>query len=239
MIKMTAIGFLNGVDPVEADRWYFRYHSKECVRFFGPWLRRYESYRALATPAEAGPWGVRGGRLTELWYDSPESFVEAKPFERPYTPASFTRVTQALPSLATIVPAMPTEDFLGKEPTPEGGPVLRWVWIFRYPRGVDQAEGEKWFLETHAQEIGNQEGLLRFVSHQAVDPPLMPGPFQYPRVCELWYEDLDAWRKAVIEDPPDYTPPPWGDGEPFLEIGSTLVGYKPDVDFLRDDPVVP
>ncbi len=34
MIKQAAIGFLNGVDSMEADRCYFRFHSKECVRFF-------------------------------------------------------------------------------------------------------------------------------------------------------------------------------------------------------------
>lgn len=28
------------------DVWYFRRHAPECVRFFRPWLRRYETYRA-------------------------------------------------------------------------------------------------------------------------------------------------------------------------------------------------
>ncbi len=31
------------------DVWYFRHHAPECVRFFGPWLRRYETYRAMPT----------------------------------------------------------------------------------------------------------------------------------------------------------------------------------------------
>src|SRR5262245_63420936 len=35
------------------DIWYFRHHAPECVRFFGPWLRRYETYRASQVPAEA------------------------------------------------------------------------------------------------------------------------------------------------------------------------------------------
>ena len=33
------------------DIWYFRHHAPECVRFFGPWLRRYETYRIKQVPA--------------------------------------------------------------------------------------------------------------------------------------------------------------------------------------------
>lgn len=153
MIKQAAIGFLNGVDSMEADRWHFRFHSKECVRFFGPWLRRYESYRALEPPPEAEPFGVRRGRMTELWYDSVESFVEAKPFNRPFTPGSFTRAAEDPPAAAALVPTMPTEDFLGKEPTPEERSILRWVCLFRYPEGVSVEDGEKWYLGVQSQEV--------------------------------------------------------------------------------------
>lgn len=236
MIKMTAIGFLNGVERSEADRWYFRYHSKECVRYFGPWLRRYESYRAFEPPSAAGPWRPLGGRLTELWWESVESFQESKPFSWPFTPQAFSRASRAPQGSGVVVPAMPTEDFLGKYPAPEKRPILRWVWVFRYPEGVDVAEGEKWYLDVHAQETCRQEGLLRFVSHRAVEPLLLPGSI---RVSELWYEDMDSWRKATVESPPDYTPPPWSKEAPFLDLQSTFVGYKPDVDFLKDNPAIP
>jgi len=236
MIKMTAIGFLNGVAPTEADRWYFRYHSKECIRFFGPWLRRYESYRAYPFLREAEPWHPLGGRLTELWWDSVESFQESMPFSWPFTPSAFTKASNAPQGSGVVVPAMPTEDFLGKNPLPEAQTILRWVWAFGYPEGVDEAEGEKWYLETHAKETCRQEGLLRFVSHRAVEPPILPGKI---RISELWYEDMDAWYKAVVESPPDYTPPPWSKTAPFLDMQSTFVGYKPDVDFLKDSPFIP
>jgi len=36
MIKHVFVGFLNGADEILGERWYFRYHSKEVVRFFGP-----------------------------------------------------------------------------------------------------------------------------------------------------------------------------------------------------------
>ena len=237
MIKHIAIGFLNGVDPIEADRWYFRYHSKECVRFFGPWLRRYESYRAYAPPPEAERYGARGGRLTELWYDSVESFTEAKPFDRPFSRASFTRAVEAPPAVSTFVPAMPTEDFLGKEPTPEESPIMRWVCIFKYPEGVSVEEGERWYLEVHSQEVKQQDGLLKYVSHRALEP--FPRPTPWLRVSELWYENFDAWRKANIDSPPKYTKPPWSKEEPFVDVASTFVRYKPDVDFLKDNPMIP
>lgn len=237
MIKQTAIGFLDGVDPIEADRWYFRHHSKECVRFFGPWLRRYESYRAYEPPPEAERFGVRRGRLTELWYDSVESFVEAKPFNRPFSRASFTRVVKAPPAAGALVPAMPTEDFLGKEPTPEERPILRWVCLFKYPEGVPVEEGEKWYLEIHSREVAQQPGLLKYVSHRALTDSPMPSPWL--RVSELWYEDFDAWRKANIDSPPRYTAPSWADNEPFVDIGSTFAAYKPDVDYLKDNPLIP
>ncbi|HUV44578.1 MAG TPA: hypothetical protein VMW13_07095 [Dehalococcoidales bacterium] len=238
MIKQVAIGFLDGVDPIEADRWYFRYHYKECLRFFGPWLRRYESYRAQEPPPEAERFGVRRGRLTELWYDSIESFIEAKPFSWPFTRSSFTRVSNnAQPAAGAMVPAMPTEDFLGKAPTPEERPILRWVCVFRYPEGVSLEDGEKWYLDVHSREVAQQPGLLKYVSHSALKDSPMPSP--WVRVSELWYEDFDAWRKANIDSPPGFTSPPWADSEPFVELASTFVRYKPDVDFLKDNPLIP
>jgi hypothetical protein len=237
MIKQVAIGFLDGVNPIEADRWYFRYHSKECIRFFGPWLRRYESYRAYDPPADAKRFGVRSGRLTELWYDSVESFVEAKPFGWPFTRPSFIRFVEAPPAAGAIVPAMPTEDFLGRAPTPEERPILRWVCVFKYPEGVSVDEGEKWYVHTHSREVAQQPGLLKYVSHRAIEKAPMPSPWL--RVSELWYEDFDTWRKAVIDSSPRYTKPPWGKGEPFVDMASTFVGCKPDVDFLKDNPLIP
>ena len=43
MIRQIVSRFLHGHDPIMAERWYYRYHCKEVVRAFGPWLRRYET----------------------------------------------------------------------------------------------------------------------------------------------------------------------------------------------------
>jgi hypothetical protein len=59
------------------------------------------------------------------------------------------------------------------------------------------------------------------------------------RVNEYWYKDFAAWRKAVIESPPNYTAPSWGGSYPFVTMGSTFIGYYPDVDFLKGGYTIP
>jgi hypothetical protein len=64
-------------------------------------------------------------------------------------------------------------------------------------------------------------------------------PKSWVRVNEYWYKDFDAWRKAVIDSPPKYTAPSWGGEYPFVEMGSTFIGYMPDIDFLKGNYIVP
>jgi len=237
MIKHVFI-FEPTVNMIEFDRWYFRFHGKEVPRFNGPWLRRYETYRAYHAPLAADRFNVKRGRYTELWYDNVEAFKEADPNRKPYTAPSFGWDGTGLRAgYITMVPARPTEDFLGKEPTPEERPILRWIIMFKYPDDVPLEKGEKWYLETFSQETKEQPGLLRFISYRTVPEPPIPTPWH--RLSELWYEDFTAWQNAVVDSPIRYTPPPWRKEEPFVDMVSTFVGYKPDVDFLRDNPVIP
>jgi hypothetical protein len=238
MIKHVFVGFLHAVNEIDAMRWYLRFHSKEVVRFVEPWLRRYETYKTYPPPAEAKKFGATGGFMAELWYTSPEEFTEAGANGKPYTWAPFFRNVPpgGITAGVTIVPARPTDDFLGKEPSPEEKHILRWIRMFKYPEGVSITDGEKWYLQTYAGEAKQQAGLMRFVSYRVDKPPIQT---PWHRVEELWYEDFDAWRKAVIESPPKYTPPPWRKEEPFVDMVSNFVGYKPAYDFLRDNPIVP
>ncbi len=235
MIKHVFIGFLASLNEIDAARYYYRYHSKEVPRFFGPWLRRYETYKAYPPPAEAARYGAVAGFYTELWYDKVEDFIEAKPNSRPYTPPPGGWAGAVGP--VTIVPAMPTEDFLGKEPAPEDKHILRWVRMLRFPRGVSPQDGENWYLGTYTQQVKQQPGLLRYAGWKVLDKPPFPTPWH--RIEELWYEDFGAWQKANISSPPAYTAPPWRNDEPFVDMGSCFVKYKPDVDFLKDSPLIP
>ncbi len=216
------------------DRWYYRIHNKEYVRKFGPWLRRYENYRAYDPPPEAGRFGAVGGRVVELWYDSAETLKESRSLFAALTGAPFPVIRPA----DVIVPAVPTEDFLGKEPTPEEKAPLRWLCVLRYPDGVSPEDGEKWYLKVYSEEAKKQPGLLKYVSYRTIQ--LTPDPKPWHRVSELWYDDFAAWRKAVVESPPKYTPPRWSKKGPFVDMVSIFVRPKPVTDFLRDtNPLLP
>ncbi len=114
---------------------------------------------------------------------------------------------------------------------------MRWFCLFRYPEGVSPEEGERWYLDTHSQEVKEQPGLLKYVSHRALENPLFSGVWH--RMSELWYENMDAWRRAVVDSPPRYTPPPWNSEYPFVHLVSVFVRNTPDVDFLKDNPIIP
>jgi hypothetical protein len=61
----------------------------------------------------------------------------------------------------------------------------------------------------------------------------MPKMTHWVRVCEYWYNDFAAWRKAVLESPPKYTAPSWGGKYPFVQMVSTFLPYSPDIDFMK------
>ena len=88
-----------------------------------------------------------------------------------------------------------------------------------------------------SREVKEHPGLLRYVSHRALENPLFSGVWH--RMSELWYENMDAWRRAAVDSPPRYTPPPWNGEYPFVHLVSVFVRNKPDVDFLKDDPIIP
>ena len=69
----------------------------------------------------------------------------------------------------------------------------------RYPEGVSVQEGEDWYVNVHAKEVINQPDLKRYFSFSVIEPKV--GPFV--RVSELWCENANAWRLAILEAPPD------------------------------------
>jgi hypothetical protein len=138
------------------------------------------------------------------------------------------------PIARCVVPARPTDDFLGSQLTLEDKTILRWLIMLKYPWGVPVEEGEKWYLNVHAKEVMEQPGLTRFVSHRALETP---PPWR--RVSEQWYENFDGWRKSVIDSPPKYTRPAWAKYdeypflEPYVDFVSTFILERPE-NFLRD-----
>ena len=254
MIKEAVIGLLSQApNRTVADRYYLRLHGPDVVRISGPWLRGYISFRAYDPPPEAVErFGAQGGRYTELWFTSMEEWLERPDLYAATMPPEDwqskgqPRGRQAL----TMVPGIPTEQFVSEPIDPEKTTILRWLCAIRYPDGVPLKEAEKWYVDVHARETMQQPGLLRYVSFRSVHekgtpnggPPkgeAPPDTIRWVRVSELWYQNFAAWRQAVIESPPKYTPPPWGGEYPFVDMVSNFVDLKPDVDFLRGNYFIP
>jgi hypothetical protein len=276
MVKEVVFGlFLDAPSEEAADDFYINHHAPETIRVSGPWLRWYVMYRPYDPPQEAVEgFGAVKGRYAELWFSSKEEYLSRPSHGAWSLPSWETDRNRKMPKgaeYATMLPALPTEEFYDPDPNPAQTPVIRWITAIRYPEGVSEEEGETWFLDVHAKETLKQPGLLKFVSYKTLErggvgkvpegggmlqmpegggmPRMSEGAMPMPegmdpkgggmkswvRVNEYWYTDFDAWRKAVIESPPEYTAPSWGGEYPFVEMGSTFIKYMPDVDFLRDE----
>jgi len=244
MLKEVAIGvFDNAPSQAEADWFYMRYHGPEITRLSGPWMTRYQLWLPYELPEEAvALFGAVRGRYAELWYRE-DDYID-RPELSGITQPPFRNSTKKSGQTNVMVPANPTDVFYDSDPHPEKTSILRWVTLIRYPENVSVEEGERWFLEVYAKEAVKQPGLLKFVSHKAVSfenvnvagtgmPDGLPAMKSWVRLCEYWYTDFDAWRKAVLESPPDYTVPSWGGSYPFVDMASTFIPYYPDVDFLK------
>ena len=251
MIKEVAIGVGTEAPSEEMNDWfYMRYHGPDIRRNTGPWMTRYWIWVPYDPPEEAVKlFGAVKGRSAELWYRE-EDYIE-RPDLRGATGPPWWKEGQIDEGQKTVVMAYanPTEEFYDSDPHPEKTTILRWVTIIAYPKGVSEEEGEKWFLETHAKEAVKQPGLLKFVSHRVWENPEGPESIMLPegmdlsqipespswiRVCEYWYKDFDAWRKAVLESPPEYTAPYWGGEYPFVDIASTFLPYYHEIDLLNN-----
>jgi len=238
----------------ELERWLYKEHAAETMSQLAPILSRYVTYRALPAYAGVEHYGYYNWRMTEHWWqESPfkkgqmghgSALAEQWPpnynkaVGLPEGEAARTQVWKAKAPAFIFVPPRPTEDFKGHDLKLTDGNILRWVTIFKYPEGVSREEGDYWYINVHAREVAQQPGLKRFFSFHAVEPSSMVGPFV--RVSELWYENGSAWRRAVIEEPPKYTPPPWANYNkyPFLkpdeDFVSTFLLERPECDFLND-----
>jgi hypothetical protein len=220
------------VSNEQFDAWYAAVHSQECLRYFGPWLKRYEAYNAHVMPPDARRPDAYKGRYMELWYDNVEAWKEAAPLAHTYSSPPWGPMNSPQkPSASLIVPAVPTDNFLGKpEPPPSGGPYFRFLFAMKYPEGVSVEDGEKWYLTYHSQEAKLFPGLLRYVSYRVV--PNSPVKSGWVRLGEMWYKDYDSWKKALAN--PKYTAPPWAaQGKPWLDVVQIFTSTKPDFDYLK------
>lgn len=233
------------------ERWFRRSHVPE-VLVQCPWTSRYLLYRPVPAPEEARDAGLYTYRIHENWAPS----MAARRGKRGLLAMTPEPVPNQIKADIIHVPAEPTEDFLGGDWPLDAHPILRWVIAYRYPAGHEQA-ADDFFLNTQAKEIMQMPGLIRFFSHRAVAfegsaLPITTGDNDaegsakkqnllrhWNRLSELWFECGDDWRKALIENPPAFTKPPWATADrfPFLAPGAdfihTFLLEVPDCDFTK------
>jgi hypothetical protein len=242
------------------ERWLYRDQARQFISRVGAWQVRHHSYRAVPPPPdmyrEVERFGYYNWRVSERWFHSIEdranlailnetfppgySEIVGQPGKGPrYQPKEWEgRAEGPHPPASFTIPARPTEDFLGRELTLEEKTILRWFIVFKYPKGVPEEEGEKWYLNVHAKEVMQQPGLTRFFSHRSVETD--QGRLSlWNRVSEQWYENFDGWRKSVIDSPPKYTRPAWAKYdeypflEPYVDFVSSFILERPDYS-MRD-----
>lgn len=236
------------MDHVAAmERWYWRDHAPEINRRFAPWLVRHDSWLPVDAPADARLFGHSNWRVTEGWWrEMPEPGARGN--------LAFT-VPPVWPYVATgFFAAQPTEDFVGGGIQPTERQVLRWYCLSAYPDGVAEADGERWFLDTHAPELVRADGPYRIFSTRAHKESLpLPGEWpegrrpppntvlhRWERLTEYWFETFDDWRRWMREVTPTLTPPPWAARAdyPYVQAGrefvSTFLLERPTNEFARD-----
>jgi hypothetical protein len=227
------------------ERWIQQDHFPEAVMAFGPSIGRYLSYRVVPPPpemyADVKKFGYHNWRVTEFWYAQEQ--VPISPLLAPrWTSKLYPDYDKMTTSMARgTVPLVHAQDYKGKELSLDDPPMLRWLILMRYPKGVSFEEGEDWYLNVHSKEVQQQPGLTRYFTSPCLQGPQRPGePPPWNRLVEQWYTGFNSWHKAVIDSPPKYTKPSWTkyDKYPFLEspvnFVSTFILEKPTNDNLRD-----
>ena len=124
----------------------------------------------------------------------------------------------------------------GGSTTVNDGPFFRFVIAMKYPEGVSQAEGERWFYDSFIPAMKNQNDLLRGFSYKGIEPHVTP----FTRIVELWYCDSNAWIRNWGDGKPNIKAPTWAtynqNGiylEPYKDMVCIFLEESPERDFLK------
>lgn len=232
------IEMLNGVDLLALDRWYVTFHGRETLRRTQGRQTKYAAFRTYTMPTDvAKAMNYWQGRMSEI------GFANLAEFYKGFVNIEEERKKITLPELelkggfrneTVTIPLAPNEVFLD-QPTPaKATPYFRWIFFYEYPEGVTAETGEKWFHEVFAKELSARTEVKRLVTFRSVR-----GRQVWNRVAEVWFENLNAWRRAVYDRRTSFTRPSWGGEFPFMKFQSTFIGENPDIDFLNEKFAIP
>jgi len=141
-----------GMDQLVLDRYYITFHSQEVRRAVKAWQRNYISFRSYLPPEEAkARYTLQYGRMTEIQFNSLQDFRDSRPNNiygaglGSYTPPpGGWQAGKLFKSVTATIPINPQDMFVNGNTPPKELPYLRWIMLFRYPKDVSLADGDKW-----------------------------------------------------------------------------------------------
>lgn len=240
-------------------RWLYKTHVPESISQFAPYVTKYATYYALPLPRGAEEFGTYNGFMTEhywlfsIFQDKHSQHSQGLAFGEDF-PADFMEMTTQPPSpelrqvgwqgsrdgyhpvVISFAPIFWEDDLKGRGRLTDDGVNFRWLFMLTYPEGVSVDEGDAWFKDVFAPEVCANPEVTRFISSRQLDDP-RANPFH--RVSEIWFDDSEGWRSAMVTKAGQYTKPPWAtwDVFPFFEPYKDFVGIflldRPDSDHLQ------
>ena len=262
MIKSLIIYNINDMNDLPAmERWLYKDHAPDIISSQGPIIAQFDTYRSVYVPKEMRKdfhrFGTYNWRvINQWWHENPLESTDKEPTRGALSPTQTENHNKKMdisdggiatlnwkgnegfhPPVYAFLPMRHTEDFKGCGRTLyDHQSAVRWLVAIKYPEGVSFEKGEDWYLNVHAQEIAKQDGLLRFFSSRTAEPTV--GPFI--RVSEMWYEDLNSWKRNVVEEPIQYTRPDWASHpefpflKPFVDFVGIFLDERPECNFLTE-----
>ncbi len=245
-------------DRPKAFRWLYKQHIPESISQFMPYCTKYATYHALPLPKGAENFGTYNWIMTEHYWninifqeknsahssglafseDYPEDFLEftCQPPSKELRQSGWQGSKDGYhPIVFCFAPIFWEEDIKGAGRMTDDGANFRWLFFLSYPEGVTEEDGDAWFKDVFAKEAAEMPEVIRFMSSKLLDEPKI-NPFN--RVVELWFDDSNAWHRAMVENAHKFTKPSWAtqDQFPFFESYKDITGVfimdRPDSDHL-------
>lgn len=253
MRSIIMVSVRDDSDLPAAYRWLYKFHVPDSISQFAPYVTKYATYRALPVPKNGEDYGTYNWIMTEhYWLINPfNTSKSAAPnglaFKEVYSKEYLELTRQPTggdlrpstwsgsrdgyhPTVFAFLPMFWEDDFKGSERTIEDGANYRWLIAFKYPEGVSQEEGDRWFRESFAKTLATLPEVNRIISSKVLATP-HTGPFQ--RVAEIWFDNSKQWEKAMTAVQGKVQKPAWAtyDKFPYLAPYQDFVG-----EFLLDRP---
>lgn len=246
-------------DLPKMDRWLFKEHAIDTVSINGSILSGYSTYRALPIPRGGEKYGVYNWRMTEhhwladpfsvgsqleqgtgyseIWPENVNEIIGNPENSEKRADWSAQDNPNAHPPAFVFTNRKIDDNFKGMgEITVNDGPFFRFVIAMRYPDGVSEEKGEKWFYDSFIPAMKAQKDLLRGFSYKAIDPKITP----FTRIVELWYRDSNAWIRNWVDGSSKINEPSWAKDNqnfiyltPYKEIVCIFLEESPERDFLK------